>query len=46
MWENLISIFLEKNNQLNLSAIRDHDGVMTKHILDSIELNKFFTLEK
>ena len=46
MRENLISIFLEKNNQLNLSAIRDHDWVMTKHILDSIELNKFFGLEK
>jgi len=46
MRENLISIFLEKNNQLNLSAIRDHDWVMIKHILDSIELNKFFVLEK
>lgn len=44
--ENLISVFLEKNNQLNLSAIRDYDWVMTKHILDSIELNKFFELEK
>ena len=46
MWENLIKVFLEKNNQLNLSAIRDHDWVMTKHILDRIELNKFFELEK
>ena len=46
MRENLINIFLEKNNQLNLSAIRDHNWVMTKHILDSIELNKFFKLEK
>lgn len=46
MRENLINIFLEKNNQLNLSAIRDHDWVMTKHILDSIELNNFFELKK
>lgn len=46
MRDNLISIFLEKNNQLNLSAIRDHDWVMNKHILDSIELNNFFGLEK
>lgn len=46
MREDLINIFLEKNNQLNLSAIRDHDWVMTKHIFDSIELNKFFELEK
>lgn len=46
MWEKLINIFLEKNNQLNLSAIRDYDWVFVKHIQDSIELNKFFELEK
>lgn len=46
MRENLISVFLEKNNQLNLSAIRDNDWVMTKHVFDSIELNNFFELEK
>ena len=46
MRENLINTFLKKNNQLNLSAIRDHDWVMTKHILDSIELNNFFELWK
>jgi 16S rRNA (guanine527-N7)-methyltransferase len=46
MRENLINIFLEKNNQLNLSAIRDPEWVRIKHILDSIELNKFFELWK
>lgn len=38
--DKLIKIFLEKNNQINLSAIRDYDGVYNKHILDSIELTK------
>lgn len=38
--DKLIKVFLEKNNQINLSAIRDHDGVYNKHILDSIELTK------
>lgn len=39
-WKNLIQIFLEKNKQINLSAIRDEDGVMVKHIQDSLELEK------
>ncbi len=46
MWEELINVFLEKNSQLNLSAIRDKDWIMTKHILDSIELNTFFKFWK
>ena len=36
----LIEIFLEKNKQINLSAIRDEDWVMVKHIQDSLELEK------
>ena len=36
----LIELFLHINSQINLSAIRDAEGVYTKHILDSIELNK------
>lgn len=39
-WDNLIQIFLEKNKQINLSAICDHDWVMIKHIQDSLELEK------
>ena len=38
--DNLINTFLGKNKQINLSAIRDEDWVMTKHIQDSLELEK------
>lgn len=31
-----VSIFLEKNTHINLSAIRDEEGVWTKHIEDSL----------
>ena len=36
----LIKTFLKKNKQINLSAIRDEDWVMVKHIQDSLELEK------
>ncbi len=39
--DKLIQTFLEKNKQINLSAIRDEDWVMVKHIQDSLELEKF-----
>ena len=39
-WDSLIHAFLEKNKQINLSAIRDEEGVMIKHIQDSLELEK------
>ena len=39
-WEPLIERFLEKNKQINLSAIRDEDWVRVKHIQDSLELEK------
>ncbi len=38
--EKLVEIFLEKNKEINLSAIRDVDSVMIKHINDSLEINK------
>lgn len=38
--EKLIDVFLAKNSELNLSAIRDADGVFVKHIQDSLELIK------
>jgi len=44
--KQLIHIFLEKNNQINLSAIRDEDGIYTKHILDALEVQKIFKFEK
>ena len=39
-WDKLIHAFLEKNKQINLSAIRDEDWVRVKHIQDSLELEK------
>lgn len=39
-WQKLIDVFLAKNSELNLSAIRDADGVFVKHIQDSLELLK------
>lgn len=41
--QKFIDVFLAKNQQLNLSAIRDADGVFVKHICDAIELK---TVEK
>ena len=39
----LIRTFVEKNAQLNLSAIRDEEGILVKHIQDSLEVNKILT---
>lgn len=39
-----IDLFLHINSQINLSAIRDADGVYVKHILDSLELTKVIDL--
>jgi len=46
MRTDLIKMFLEKNKQINLSAIRDADGVFLKHIKDSIELGNVIKLKK
>lgn len=43
--KNLIETFLDYNNKINLSAIRNADGVYHKHILDSLELTKALSLE-
>ncbi len=43
---NLIHVFLEKNKQINLSAIRDEKWVMVKHIKDSLELEKLIDWKK
>lgn len=44
-WDSLIQVFLEKNKQINLSAIRDEDWVRVKHIQDSLELEKIIHWE-
>ena len=42
---NLIDLFLDRNSKINLSAIRDADGVWEKHILDSLELMSLIDIE-
>ena len=41
----LIDLFLERNSKINLSAIRDTDGVREKHILDTLELTHLVEIE-
>lgn len=42
--ENLINKFVEKNSQINLSAIRNAEDIFVKHIQDSLKLNEYFDL--
>jgi len=44
-FEKFLEIFKEKNAQINLSAIRDDEGIIEKHFIDSIILNTFIDLE-
>jgi len=44
--KNLINKFLEINSQINLSSIRDEDGVYIKHISDSLELDKILKFKE
>ena len=44
--DRLVQAFLEKNKQINLSAIRDSEWVRVKHIQDSLELEKIIEWEK
>jgi len=44
-FEKFLNIFMEKNSQINLSAIRDKNGIIEKHFIDSIMLNIFIELE-
>lgn len=44
MRDQLVQTFLEYNQQLNLSAIRDEEGIKIKHIADAMELTKILDL--
>ena len=37
-FKKFLHIFMEKNAQINLSAIRDEDGIIEKHFIDSLML--------
>lgn len=41
----LADLFLEANQKVNLSAIRDRDGVLLKHIVDSLLILPFLNLK-
>ena len=41
----LIDEFIQMNSHTNLSAIRDAEGIWTKHIQDSLEINKVLVLK-
>ena len=44
-FELFLDIFIKKNNQINLSSIRDSKEIIEKHFIDSIMLNKFINLD-
>lgn len=45
LFDTFLALFLEKNKHINLSAIRDENGVIEKHFIDSVMLSKFMNLE-
>lgn len=44
-FEKFLNLFMEKNSQINLSAIRDEKWVIEKHFIDSVILNNFVNLK-
>ena len=44
LFEKFLELFLAKNQVVNLSAIRDADGVYEKHFIDSLIVNRLFPL--
>jgi 16S rRNA (guanine527-N7)-methyltransferase len=44
-FEKFLEIFMETNAQINLSAIRDADGIVEKHFIDSLMLAIFMDIE-
>lgn len=40
-FQDLLSYFTEINSQVNLSAIRDEEGIIEKHFVDSVILRKY-----
>ncbi len=44
-FEKFLKIFITKNSQINLSAIRDETWIINKHFIDSVFLNIFVELE-
>jgi 16S rRNA (guanine527-N7)-methyltransferase len=45
LFERFLKIFVEKNSQINLSAIREENSIIEKHFIDSIMLETFWKPE-
>ena len=43
-FEQFLALFMEKNSQINLSAIREEDDIIQKHFIDSIYANIYVEL--
>lgn len=43
-FEDFLIIFKEKNDQINLSSLRDDESIIEKHFIDSLILTKFIQL--
>lgn len=44
LFEKFLELFVAKNSVMNLSAIRDNEGIIVKHFIDSLMLTKFTNL--
>ena len=45
LFDKFLKLFIEKNSQVNLSAIREPKDIIIKHFIDSVYLNVFIELE-
>ena len=44
-FETFLTQFKETNAQINLSAIRDNEGIIEKHFIDSLYLAAFYDIQ-
>jgi len=45
-WEQLITVFMERNAKINLSAIRSPEDIFVKHIIDSLEVQQLDSVKE
>lgn len=43
-FKNFLSLFMQKNQEINLSAIRDEKSIIEKHFIDSLMITHFVNL--
>ena len=44
-FKQLLNLFIEWNSQINLSAIRDEEGIIEKNFVDSLLITQFFDFQ-